>query len=912
MTKDFSAHKRPWQRQRREKRDHAPAAYSGSFTPRVDRKLRKFFDGIGVPEKTAFIPDDFQLEALEKIKSADVIVSAPTGSGKTWIAAQAIKEMLSNGRRSWYASPLKALSNSKFQEFSEEFGKENVGILTGDRKENTDARIIVGTTEILRNHLYDSMHLGEDFSADLVIMDEAHYLGDIDRGVVWEEVMIYLPARVRLLLLSATIQNDREIAQWLSATRKMPCQVVHHEKRPVPIYPLYLFPNGEFVPLSGFDGISPKIRDFLVHSQGDKFRRSASGRLPYGRILDAMETFNLLPAIFFLKSRDDCNSAVFTCDHRELSRERMQALEQRISELLAEYPFLEKHPQLSWTLNHGVGAHHGGQLLHWKIVVEKLMNEGYLDAIFSTSTVAAGVNFPARTVVLVQSDRFNGKEFVDLTAMELHQAVGRAGRRGKDKIGFALVVHGPFQNPHLIDALLDSRPEPIRSQIKVNFSMTLNLLLSHAPVEIRELLAYSFATFQNVEQLRSLEERREDLLERLLEKMTGCRCKTHDEILCRVQRRKDGYQLLGRLERRRRKFVEELFKEQHLFRGKLFEDTKGKLYCSLGIKMEKGDIFCESLKVKGSLKTKANSVRPVKVALSRIKHVLDGALILPEDLEPDEWAEIRSTIKAEDYAPVPYPRTVEKEQEQQFVALDEEIKMLEKELRELPCKGCSHFSLCHEGKKNHFIKMVDKAREATEELEEARNALWKEFEKHLQFLSLTGFATEEGALTADGLWAAQLRLDQPLLIAELIRKGILNDLKPELLCGVIAPFVNDKFRDLEVDDAVQWERAPLASAFARMKRALDELIDLKKKHGFEVPIAQFWPAAAIYAWACGKSWEEVLHLTSVDEGDMAMLVFRTADNLRQIISLEGTHPALAGKAREALQLILREPVIIPT
>jgi superfamily II RNA helicase len=132
------------------------------------------------------------------------------------------------------------------------------------------------------------------------------------------------------------------------------------------------------------------------------------------------------------------------------------------------------------------------------------------------------------------------------------------------------------------------------------------------------------------------------------------------------------------------------------------------------------------------------------------------------------------------------------------------------------------------------------------------------------------------------------------------------------LCGVIAPFVNDKFRDLEVDDSVHWERAALASAFARMKRTLDDLIALKKKHGFEVPIAQFWPAAAIYAWACGKTWEEVLHLTSVDEGDMAMLVFRTADNLRQIISLEGTHPALAVKAREALQLILREPVIIPT
>lgn len=911
MTNNINTNRRSTQRRRKASSDYAPFLYGAHFNPRVDRKLKKFLEGIGVPEKTVFVPDNFQIEALEKIKNSDVIVSAPTGSGKTWIAAQAIKEMLENGKCSWYASPLKALSNSKYQEFCEEFGCEQVGILTGDRKENTDAPVIVGTTEILRNHLYDSMHLGENFPADLVVMDEAHYLGDIDRGVVWEEVMIYLPSRVRLLLLSATIQNDKEIAQWLSAIRKTVCQVVHHEKRPVPIYPLYLFPNGEIVPLSGFDGISPKIRDFLIHSQENKFRRS-SGRLPYGRILDAMETFNLLPAIFFLKSRDDCNSALYTCSHRVLREKRRQELECRVTELLVEYPFLSSHPQLNWLVNHGVGAHHGGQILHWKIVIEKLMNEGHLDVIFSTSTVAAGVNFPARTVVLVQSDRFNGKEFVDLTALELHQAVGRAGRRGKDKIGFALVVHGPFQNPHLIDALLDSHPEPIKSQIKINFSMTLNLLLSHSPSEVRELLAQSFATFQNIEQLRSLEERREELMQRLLEKMSGCRCTTHDEILFRVKKRRDGYQLLGRLERRRRLFAEELFKEQHLFRGKLFLDTKGRLYCSLGIKMENGVMFCECLKIKGSIKTRAADIRPVKMPLSRIKHVLNGALLLPDNLGVEEWAEIRKSIDTEQYSPLTYPRDIEKEHEQKFAALSEEIKMLDKELRELPCKGCSHFALCHEGKKNHFIKMVDKVHEATEALEEARTALWKEFERHLNFLVLNGFATDAGTLTADGQWAAQLRLDQPLLIAELIRKGILNDLKPELLCGIIAPFVNDKFRDLDIDDSVAWDRSSLAAAFARMKRALEDLITMKKKYGFEVPIVQFWPAAALYAWACGKSWEEVLQLTAVDEGDMAMLVFRTADNLRQIISLEGTHPGLAGKARDALQLILREPVIIPT
>ena len=911
MSKDFNYKRRTKNKFKDQGSERGSHGYTGNFIPRADSKLRKFFSEIGIPEKQAFVPDDFQVEAIEKIRTADVIVSAPTGSGKTWIAVQAMKEMLAQGKRSWYASPLKALSNSKYQEFSEEFGAEHVGILTGDRKENTDARIIVGTTEILRNHLYDSMHTGEDFPADLVVMDEAHYLGDMDRGVVWEEVMIYLPRRVRLLLLSATIQNDREIAQWLAIIRKSRCDVVHYEKRPVPIYPLYLFPTGEIVPLSGFDGITPKIRDFLVHSQGDRFRR-ASQHLPFGRILDAMEEFNLLPAIFFLKSREDCNNAVLTCAHRQTSAKRSRLMEERVSGLLKEYPFLENHPQLSWILEHGVGAHHGGQLPHWKIVVEKLMNEGYLDAIFSTSTVAAGVNFPARTVVLVQSDRFNGKEFVDLTAMELHQAVGRAGRRGKDKIGFALVVHGPFQNPHLIDALLDSRPEPIKSRIKIDFSMALNLLLSHAPEEIRELLAYSYATFQNMDQLQVLEERREDLVKKLVHKMEGCRCDSYEEIIHLVQKRKEGYQQLSKMEKRSRSFVEELFREQHLYRGKLFEDGNGKLYCALGMVMDRGEAVCECLKVKGSMKSRMGSVKKSKIPMSRIKHILDGSLLLPEDLGAEEWSEIRSTIEAVHYAPLPYPRTFEKEHEQEFSELLERIKNLEKELKELPCKGCSHFPQCHEGKKNHFIKSVERVREATLELEDARNALWKEFERHLQFLILNGFTGKTGKLTEDGLWAAQLRIDQPLMIAELIRRGVLNDLTPELLCGVIAPFVNDKYRDLPIDSAISWDRASLAEAFAKMIKALDEMMALNKKYGFDVPLVQFWPAVAMYAWAGGMSWEDVIRLTSVDEGDLAMLVFRTADNLRQIVALEGTHPLLANKARKAVQLILREPVVILT
>ncbi|MDQ1330540.1 MAG: ATP-dependent helicase, partial [Thermodesulfobacteriota bacterium] len=180
--------------------------------PRADGCLKKVFGEIGVPEKTDFTPDPFQLEAIGAIDKADCLVTAPTGAGKTWIAEQAIAKIHKKGGRSWYASPLKALSNSKYHEFSAIFGAHNVGILTGDRKENTDAPIIVGTTEILRNQLYDAMHQGVTLSTDFVILDEAHFLGDEERGVVWEETMIYLPARIPLLMLSATIGNAEQLS----------------------------------------------------------------------------------------------------------------------------------------------------------------------------------------------------------------------------------------------------------------------------------------------------------------------------------------------------------------------------------------------------------------------------------------------------------------------------------------------------------------------------------------------------------------------------------------------------------------------------------------------------------------------------------------------------------------------------
>ena len=241
------------------------------------RDLNKLLAGIGAPETAPFKPDPFQLEALSALEFEDVLVTAPTGSGKTWIAREGIRRLLDSGKRAWYTTPLKALTNSKYQEFSDEFGKERVGILTGDRKENSDAALIVGTTEIFRNQLFDAMRGGHNVRADLVVIDEAHYLGDEDRGHVWEEAIILTPPRIRLLLLSATIGNAREFASWIEEVRGLRCGVVTRPgARPVPLRAAFLLPDKRLLPLLGDNGkLNSEIARLMERDHENRLRRTS-------------------------------------------------------------------------------------------------------------------------------------------------------------------------------------------------------------------------------------------------------------------------------------------------------------------------------------------------------------------------------------------------------------------------------------------------------------------------------------------------------------------------------------------------------------------------------------------------------------------------------------------------------------
>lgn len=251
-----------------------PTSEGVNNAPSQSRDVKRLLEGIGTPSSKAFKPDPFQLEALTALEFEDVLVTAPTGSGKTWIAREEIRRLLDAGRRAWYTTPLKALTNSKYQEFMDEFGSDRVGILTGDRKDNTDAQLIVGTTEIYRNQLFDSLRGGSDVDADLVVLDEAHYLSDPDRGHVWEEAIILTPPRIRLLLLSATIGNADEFADWIEEVRGVRCGVITRPgARPVPLRAAMLLPDRRLIPLL-IEGqkLNPEIMR-LSERQKEKGRR---------------------------------------------------------------------------------------------------------------------------------------------------------------------------------------------------------------------------------------------------------------------------------------------------------------------------------------------------------------------------------------------------------------------------------------------------------------------------------------------------------------------------------------------------------------------------------------------------------------------------------------------------------------
>ena len=485
--------------------------------------------------RLSFDLDPFQSSACGSLEEGNsVLVAAPTGAGKTIVAEFAVHLAMQQPlAKVFYTAPMKALSNQKYQEFLAEYGPDDVGLLTGDTNINSQARIVVMTTEVLRNMLYAESDLLNNLS--YVIMDEVHYLADRFRGAVWEEVIIHLPQSVRLVSLSATVSNAEEFGDWLQAVRGETAVIVS-EERPVPLEQHVLVRSklldlfDASVGLSGTASTGPgsaaagsttlRVNPELARlvssggramggrRQSDLGRHHArqareSGRMDRAQIVDLLDSKNLLPAVFFIFSRVGCDAAVQQVlragvrltdaaereEIREIVEERCRTLRDEDLAVLGYWDWLGG-------LERGVAAHHAGMLPAFKEVVEELFQRKLVKAVFATETLSLGMNMPARTVVLEKLEKFNGEARVPITPGEYTQLTGRAGRRGIDVEGHSVIQWQEGLDPQAVASLASRRTYPLNSSFSPTYNMAINLIEQFGRERTREILESSFAQFQ--------------------------------------------------------------------------------------------------------------------------------------------------------------------------------------------------------------------------------------------------------------------------------------------------------------------------------------------------------------------------------------------------------------------------------
>lgn len=474
--------------------------------------------------------DDFQKEACKFIDAGkSVVVCAPTGAGKTVIAQHAIHRAIEEGKRIFYTTPLKALSNQKFYDFGEKYGTEKVGLLTGDTSINRSGQIVVMTTEVFRNMLYGT-NFGSvsDNLKDVkyVVLDEVHYMNDEQRGTVWEESIIYCPTNVQIIALSATVANADELTSWINTVHSK-TELVNTDFRPVPLR-FYYFDSSQpnkLLPLLTPSGqlnnrIKPEKRLF-----GKKLQNKKSY---VKEVIRNLQEQDMLPAIYFTFSRKKCDEQMEKCASLDLITKVEKAqIQQFIDEYIADNPHLYNNKHIEYLLC-GVASHHAGLLPAWKILVEKLFQKGLIKVVFATETLAAGINMPARSTVISSTSKRTDSGHRMLTASEFLQMSGRAGRRGMDEVGYVTIVGTQFQSPEEVAELVLSDANPLESRFSPSYSMVLNLLQRFSLEEAKELILKSFGYYSAGSRLQPLLKAKEQLNNEIKEREFVCPYKLTD------------------------------------------------------------------------------------------------------------------------------------------------------------------------------------------------------------------------------------------------------------------------------------------------------------------------------------------------------------------------------------------------
>jgi ATP-dependent RNA helicase HelY len=855
-----------------------------------------------------FALDDFQRDACEALEAGGgVLVCAPTGAGKTVVGEFAVHLALRAGasgarRKCFYTTPIKALSNQKFHDLSERYGADKVGLLTGDNAINGDAQVVVMTTEVLRNMLYANSSTLDGLG--FVVMDEVHYLADRFRGAVWEEVIIHLPASVTLVSLSATVSNAEEFADWLTTVRGE-TGVIVSEHRPVPLWQHMLVGKRMFdlfhdASAAAKHDVHPELlrytREMTRRIDGDD--RPGRGRnrrwpLPIrADIIDRLDRDGLLPAIYFIFSRAGCDAAVVQCLQSGLrltTPDERAEIRQLAQERTAHIPSDDLHVLGYWEwldgLERGLAAHHAGLLPTFKEIVEELFVRGLVKAVFATETLALGINMPARCVVLERLVKFNGEAHVDLTAGEYTQLTGRAGRRGIDIEGHAVVVWSPDVDPRHVAGLASTRTYPLRSSFRPSYNMAVNLVASVGKVRARALLESSFAQFQADRSVVGIAKQvqKNNETSRLYEAEMACDKGDFESYFALRSRISELEKAAARQGVAQRRAVA-LAALEKLKVGDVIRVPSGKR-SGLAVVLDPGAAaFTEPRPLVltedrwAGRVTITDFTQPV-TALGRVR--------VPRNFNPRSASERRDLaaslravrIEGDVRRPSRGKRGTEDERE---------IEYLRHEMRKHPCHACPERE-DHARWAERYHKLERDTRTLQRRIEQRTNTIARQFDRVCDVLTALHYL-EDDKVTETGARLMRIYTDMDLVAAEALRHGLWDDLSASELAAALSALV---FEARRADDA----SAPRLPG-GRVKEVLAETVSLwadldalerENKLDFlrEPDLGFAWAA---YRWAEGANLDEVLSETDLAAGDFVRWMKQLLDLTDQVADAAGDSP----------------------
>ena len=872
--------------------------------------------------------DEFQLQAIAALNQGhSVVVSAPTGSGKTLVGEYAIYRALAHGQKVFYTTPLKALSNQKLRDFREQFGDQNVGLMTGDLSVNREASIVVMTTEIFRNMLYAEADSSDDPLADVeaVVLDECHYMNDTQRGTVWEESIIHCPPSVQLVALSATVANAGQLTDWIEKVHG-PTTLVVSDYRPVPLQFSFCSAKGLHPLLNeAGTGLHPNCKVWRA-PKGNK-RKGRPSRPPQPEpppisfVVAQMAERDMLPAIYFIFSRRGCDKAVRDLGSQCLvSKDEQARISARLKAYAQSNPEAVRdgiHPD---ALLRGIAAHHAGVLPAWKELIEELFQQGLVKVVFATETLAAGINMPARSTVIAALSKRTERGHRPLMGSEFLQMAGRAGRRGLDSRGYVVTVQSRFEGVREAGQLATSPADPLVSQFTPSYGMVLNLLQRHDLAKARDLVERSFGRY--LAGLDLVEE--EDMLTQL-----------------RLQ--------LGQLQGVAGDIPWEDFEEYEKLRGRLREERR-----LLRILQQQAE---ETLANELTLALQfASTGTLVSLKSPQLRGQVTPAVIIDKVDGPGQFPLLLCLTNDNLWVLLPCQAVVSIHAELSCLQVDGvEAPLLNRagELRHGDqTSGGLALAVAHMARRHDMTtpqydlagevlaqaravrdledqqqqhpahrwgdrKQLKKHRRRMEELEhdieERQRLLHHRSNRHWEtFLSLMEILQQFGCLdaldpTEIGRTVAALRGDNELWLGLALMSGHLDDLSPADLAAVFEAI------STEVNRPDLWSGFPPPPAAEEALQDLSglrrELLRAQERQGVVVPA--WWEPelmGLVDAWARGAEWTDLIANTSLDEGDVVRIMRRTVDLLAQVPYCEAISEQLRSHARQALHAINRFPV----